>query len=97
MSTDHGRDGFLGEVENLLANGYGRELKPMQGLGYRQLSAHLAGECTLEEAVEATKTETRRYSKRQMTWFRKEPGIEWVKPDSEQIIRYSRRFWEAGH
>ena len=78
-------EGFLAEVQGLIDRGFGPILKPMQGLGYRRLSQHLQGELTLEEAVEKTKTDTRRFAKRQVTWFKKEPGVRWTAPDLEQI------------
>ena len=49
----------------------------MQGLGYKQLAAYLRGECALSEAIEAVKRETRRFAKRQLTWFRRETRIRW--------------------
>ncbi|MDA2914320.1 tRNA (adenosine(37)-N6)-dimethylallyltransferase MiaA, partial [Acidobacteriia bacterium AH_259_A11_L15] len=52
--------------------------KPFGFLGYKQLAAHLEGELSFEEAVRLTKQETRRYAKRQLTWFRKESGVEWL-------------------
>jgi tRNA dimethylallyltransferase len=54
------------------------EAKPFGFLGYKQLAAHLQGEFSLEVAVEKTQHETRQYSRRQMTWFRKETGAEWI-------------------
>jgi tRNA dimethylallyltransferase len=51
---------------------------PLQALGYKEMARHLCGEISLDEAVELLKKRTRNYAKRQMTWFRKEPGIEWV-------------------
>ncbi|MGE5598890.1 MAG: tRNA (adenosine(37)-N6)-dimethylallyltransferase MiaA [Bacteroidota bacterium] len=65
--------GFLQEVESLLAMGFDRRLPAMQGIGYRELGAYLAGEMTLPAAVELIKRRTRNYAKRQMTWFRHEP------------------------
>lgn len=62
--------GLKGEVERLLAMGYAGELKSMQSLGYRQMSAHLAGAISIEEAACQIKRETRHYAKRQITWFR---------------------------
>lgn len=85
--------GFLNEVKWLLDAGYGPELKPMQSLGYRRLASHLMGECTLKEAVDGTKADTRRFSKRQMTWFRREEGLCWVEPDSTTIEAIARDFW----
>jgi tRNA dimethylallyltransferase len=69
--------GLIDEVINLRAMGYGRELNAMQGLGYRQINAYLDGEYTLEEAANAIKTATRRFAKRQMTWFKRMNGIIW--------------------
>ena len=71
--------GFLAEVENLLAQGYGLELPSMSGLGYRQLGRHLCGEISLEEAVVLTKKETRRFIRQQYNWFRlDDPAIRWI-------------------
>jgi tRNA dimethylallyltransferase len=70
-------DGFVAEVDQLLTAGYPRELPAMQGLGYRELSAYLAGESTLDKAVAEIKKRTRHYAKRQLTWFRREPDVHW--------------------
>ncbi|MCS7065967.1 MAG: tRNA (adenosine(37)-N6)-dimethylallyltransferase MiaA, partial [Fimbriimonadales bacterium] len=70
--------GFLQEVQNLLSKGYNRDLPALKGLGYRHLIAHLMGEMGLEEAVRLWKRDTRRFAKRQMTWFRREPGVLWL-------------------
>ncbi len=70
--------GFLAEVQGLLADGYPPDLKSMQSLGYAHLARHLTGEMSLMEAVEELKRDTRRYAKRQMTWFRKLNGITWI-------------------
>ena len=69
--------GWLEETRGLLAQGYG-ETRPMGSLGYRQLSAHLRGELDLAEAVRQTVRDTRRFARRQLTWFREEPGINWI-------------------
>lgn len=73
---EHGR--LLDEVRGLIDRGYGPELRPMSGHGYREAAAHLAGELTLEEAIELTARRTRQYAKRQQTWFRREPRIMWL-------------------
>jgi tRNA dimethylallyltransferase len=62
--------GYLDEVRGLLDKGYGRELKPMQSLGYRHLAAHLAGEIPLEEAVRLTKRDTRHLARKQRSFLR---------------------------
>lgn len=75
--------GFLEEVQHLLDMGYDRTLPSMSGLGYAQLAAHLQGECSLEEAVQTTRTATHDFIRRQITWFRgHNGGIQWL--DAEQ-------------
>jgi len=71
-------EGFLQEVEALLAKGYSASLSSMKSLGYKHLSDHLQGKCSFEEAVDLLKRDTRRFSKRQMTWFRQEPDVLWL-------------------
>ena len=83
--------GWLEETRQLLnASALGRQSrlplgsvrsgrdKPLGFLGYKQLAAHLRSECTLEEAVAQTKHQTRQYARRQLTWFRREAGAEWL-------------------
>jgi len=70
-------DGFLEEVRNLLEMGYTTEMSAMQGLGYKQLSSYLKGEYDLNTAVELIKRDTRRFAKRQLTWFKRDPRINW--------------------
>jgi tRNA dimethylallyltransferase len=70
--------GFLQEVQNLLSKGYNKDLPALKGLGYRHLIAYLRGEMGLEEAVRQWKRDTRHFAKRQMTWFRREPGVIWI-------------------
>ena len=69
--------GMVEETRALLDRGYSRELGAMKGLGYRHIAAYLANECDEAEMVRQFKRDTRRFAKRQMTWFRKEPGVEW--------------------
>jgi tRNA dimethylallyltransferase len=69
--------GFLREVEGLIAMGYGGELKPMQSLGYKQLVQFLLKEMEWEEAVRQIKRDTRHYAKRQLTWFKADPEVQW--------------------
>ena len=71
-------DGFIEEVRALLAAGYGRGLKPLQSLGYRQFAAHLAGELDWEDAVVQTKQETRHFARRQLIWFRADKRVRWL-------------------
>lgn len=71
------RDGFVEEVQRLLRMGYGPDLKSMQSIGYRHLVRYARGETSLEEAVDTLKRDTRRFAKRQYTWFRGQPDLEW--------------------
>jgi tRNA dimethylallyltransferase len=89
--------GFLDEVRKLLALGYGPELKPMQSLGYRQLARHLRGELSLDEALAEIRRDTRRYAKRQLTWFRADPEFRWFAAgDREELAaRIAREVIEA--
>ena len=72
-------DGLIDEVQGLLKKGYGRELNSMQSLGYKQIIGYLKGEYDLKEAERLLKRDTTRYAKRQMTWFRKDKRICWIK------------------
>ncbi len=72
--------GLVTETEELLRKGYSTELKPMEAIGYRQAVQYLNGECTLDQALGSLQKNTRRYAKRQLTWFRKDPEYIWVDP-----------------
>ncbi len=69
--------GLLEETRALLARRDAERLKPLGALGYRQAAAALAGRVSLREAIHQTQLATRRYAKRQMTWFRRETGVTW--------------------
>lgn len=77
--------GWLEEVRRLLTR-YSPEIKPLKALGYRHLAAVLAGRLSLEEASDRIKKETRRYAKRQLTWFRADPEVRWFHPDQRQEL-----------
>ncbi|HHX73824.1 MAG TPA: tRNA (adenosine(37)-N6)-dimethylallyltransferase MiaA [Firmicutes bacterium] len=70
--------GLVEEVEGLLAAGVPPEAKSMQSLGYKQIVSYLQGKMTLAEATELIKRETRRFAKRQLTWFRREKDLHWM-------------------
>ena len=69
--------GWLREVRLLLDSGLDSSLPAFQAIGYRQLASHLAGELALEEAIDSTVRATRRYAKRQLTWFKREKSVVW--------------------
>ncbi len=70
--------GLVEEVRALQAMGCHRGMVSMQGLGYKEILAYLEGEYTYEQAVELLKRDTRRFAKRQLTWFRREEGVVWI-------------------
>ena len=67
--------GLVAEVRRLLAMGYSPDLKAMRGLGYKEIAGYIQNKYSLEDAIMEIKKNTRRYAKRQMTWFRKEVDI----------------------
>ncbi len=79
-------EGFVDEVERLLESGLKRGVTASRAIGYREVSAHLHGEITEDEAREATKAATRRFARRQDSWFRKDPRIEWVRHDDPRLV-----------
>jgi tRNA dimethylallyltransferase len=90
--------GLLGEVERLMEMGYGRELKPMQSLGYKQMVQFLLKEIGWDEAVRQMKRDTRHYAKRQWTWFKADPEVNWwdESTDRRKMFLEIRSFWERG-
>jgi len=71
-------DGLVDEVRGLLAAGYHPGLKALRSIGYKEICAYLAGTLTLSAATELIQRDSRHYAKRQLTWFKKEPEINWV-------------------
>jgi tRNA dimethylallyltransferase len=79
--------GLLDEVSALLAKGYGKDCKALKAIGYKEAVACLEGVLSLPEAIELIKRDTRRYAKRQLTWFKSDPEIYWVEyPESFATI-----------
>ena len=92
--------GLVEEVKGLIDRGYGEDLVSMKGLGYAQLAEHVRGERSLEEAVRRLKRDTRRFAKRQFTWFGADPRIDWIDVAPEEPARAAEAIWErweAGH
>ena len=73
--------GFREEVAGLIEAGYTCRLRPMQSLGYKEMCAHLAGALSRDEAARLIVRETRRYARRQLTWFRGDPEFTWFRAD----------------
>jgi len=84
--------GLLDEVKALLLKGYSPFLKPMRAIGYKQMVDYLLGKISWEEAIFQMKRDTRRYAKRQFTWFKSDPSIRWFQPN-ELMINVST-IWE---
>ncbi|MEG1142393.1 MAG: tRNA (adenosine(37)-N6)-dimethylallyltransferase MiaA [Clostridia bacterium] len=74
--------GLIDEVKNLLDMGYTKDNISMQGIGYKEIIKYLEGEYELEEAIEIIKRDSRRYAKRQLTWFRRYEHAKWFDLDS---------------
>ena len=85
--------GLVDEIKRLLDNGYSENLKPMQSIGYRHITDYIKGRLSWDEALSILKRDTRRYAKRQMTWFKADSRIAWIKPEQlKDIIRLIKRF-----
>jgi len=86
--------GWVAEVEGLLNRGYATDFKPFLSIGYRQIVLYLAGAYTYDEMVRTIQQETRKYAKRQMTWFARDKDVEWFQfpEDRDQIRRRAEQF-----
>lgn len=71
-------EGLVREVQSLKEKGYTRDMVSMQGLGYKEMLDYLDNKCSLEEAVEIIKRDTRHFAKRQITWFKRESDVTWI-------------------
>lgn len=77
-------DGLVQEVQSLIAAGHESNIHRLRSIGYREIAAHLAGETTLGEAIEIMKMHTRRYAKRQLTWFRGDSRVHWLEASGDE-------------
>lgn len=87
--------GLEDEVQNLLAMGYDRSLKPFSAIGYRHMINFIDGHWTKDEAVRLLARDTRRYAKRQYTWFSKIADLQWFDVDKKQQVLDTVRIWLA--
>ena len=78
--------GLLPETQRLLDAGYGRDLPSMSGHGYREAAAVLDGAISEAQAIRATTLRVRRYARRQMSWFRRDPRIQWLAADDPRLV-----------
>lgn len=82
--------GLVNEVKNLLDMGYTKDLVSMQGIGYKEIVKYIEGEYTLQEAIEIIKRDSRRYAKRQITWFKRYKNSKWFdlgEYDNQEILK----------
>jgi len=89
------QQGFEAEVRQLMQDETIATARPMESLGYTQMAAYVCGECTLEQAMEDTRQQTRKYAKRQLTWFRRQiPGMQETAypPLSPKVLEDIRTF-----
>ena len=86
--------GLYREVEQLLASGVGRNTTAMQAIGYKEMAEAVEGLCTVEDAVARIQQASRRYAKRQLTWFRRNANIHWLTrmEENEEILTRARQF-----
>ncbi|AKL95385.1 tRNA dimethylallyltransferase MiaA [Clostridium aceticum] len=93
-------EGLIEEVKKLLEMGYPEDLVAFKGLGYKEIISYLNGSIPLEEAITILKRDTRRYAKRQLTWFRRFENIQWYNlseyPSKEELINNIQEYIE-GH
>jgi tRNA dimethylallyltransferase len=89
-------NGLIEEIKYILDKGYSKSLNSLNTVGYKEIISYLEGNITLERAVELIKRNTRRYAKRQMTWFRKVDGINWIDVSSfDDLERISEEIIKA--
>ncbi len=93
-------DGILQEIKALLSSGIPDSATAMQAIGYKELIPALRGECDMDVAIDELKRATRRYAKRQMTWFKRNKNINWIDVSKTQnfsdILQASRNFIRFG-
>ncbi len=85
--------GFVEEVENLRSMGFSPEISSMKSIGYAEINEYLDGIVTFNESVEKIKSMTKKFAKRQMTWFRRNKKIEWFSPGDEKKIAKKIENW----
>lgn len=90
--------GLIDEIQGLLAAGIPEKCTALQAIGYKEFVAALRGECTVEEAADLVRQSSRRYAKRQLTWFRRNKAIHWLvrKPgqSGEEILASARQIFQ---
>ena len=87
--------GLIREIRELLSSGISQKCTAMQAIGYKEFLSALNGECTIEEAAQQVKQASRHYAKRQLTWFRRNPNMHWLRrtpgDDTGKILQLARQ------
>lgn len=92
-------EGLVNEVEKLREMGFGRDLKPMQSVGYKHTNQYIDGEITLNRAIELIKRDSKRLAKRQMTWLRRDKDIHWyhIPNDLDRVMYKAQDFYDSSY
>ena len=80
-------DGLLTEIQNLLASGISEKCTAMQAIGYKEFISALKGRCSIEQATADVQQASRHYAKRQLTWFRRNDAIHWLRRNKEETTK----------
>lgn len=86
-------EGLVAEVSSLLNKGYYEGVTAQQAIGYKEIVLYLEGKSSLDEAIESIKQSTRRYAKRQMSWFNNDPRVTWIDATSYEVDRLAQETW----
>jgi tRNA dimethylallyltransferase len=92
--------GLIVEIQSLLRRGIPEKCTAMQAIGYKEFLQAIRGECDIADAIAQVQQASRHYAKRQLTWFRRNPDIHWLRREgtttNEEILQSARRiFWES--
>jgi len=87
------KKGLVEEVSNLRSMGYSSSLNSMQSIGYAEMNRFIDGEISLETAIDDIKKNTKKYAKKQMTWFKKNKSVIWFSPDEIKKIPDILKNW----
>lgn len=87
------KSGFIDEVQSLRTMGYDRSLNSMQSIGYAEINRYIDGERDLKFSIEDIKKNTKKYAKKQMTWFKKNKSVVWFNPDEIKKIPEIVKKW----
>lgn len=82
-------EGLVNEVQSILDMGYSEKINSLNTVGYKEIISYLKDEISLDRAIELIKRNTRRFAKRQMTWFNADKEIKWIKVNSKEDLSFA--------